>query len=334
VRFVATLAASDRALGLNLRSGAGPDQIALYVLALGTVTWTIVACVTAPSPARRRIGVGLALLVLAGWGYAWPLSFVAAGIGISLMGSGAIDVHREERATYQPVTPAIDDETWQAYVGHVVAALRRVTDGATASAVSVRGEAQSTSTIIVTERDRVPVKVRIDRVAGAVVFVDLVCGRDGDVNRSATWTVAARSQGVLSGGGHPEPPSAGALMKVDDALFDDRFRCRGDRAALVRQVDDALRARVVAIFDGWLAYWEGETLRHRVFPGQGAPLDQLIPLTALATEHRATAASAERLVAVIGLCTEIAARGLSADDAPESRGGELSDLPTTLEEAS
>ncbi len=319
LQYVATVKGANRVFGLDLRTDAAQDQIALYLLAFATITWTVAACLTAPSPARRRIGVGLALLVLAGWGFAWPLAFVAAGAGIVLLGDGATTVGREERAVFTPVTPAIDDDTWQGYVGHVVAALRRLTGSdAMVSAVSVRGEGDHTSTVIVTERRHLPVKVRIERIARSVVVVDIVCGREIAAGRGATWSVVTRSPGVLGNGGHPDPPPAGTLVKVDDAVFDDRFRCRGDRAAILRLLDDGLRARAAAALDGWMAYWEGRSLRHVVFPGQGAPLDELIPLPALALDHRASPASAERLVTVIELCAEIAARGLPVHDEPEA----------------
>ena len=59
-----------------------------------------------------------------------------------------------------------------------------------------------------------------------------------------------------------------------------------------------------------------QSLRHRVFPGQGAPLDLPFPLSQLAMERRATPESVERLVLVVELCAEIAAPGLtSADEA-------------------
>lgn len=317
--YLTTVRAVNNVLGLDLRVDAPQDQIALYLLAFATLTWTVIACVTAPSPARRRLGFGLALLVMAGYGFAWPAAFVTAGLGLMLLADGAVKVRAEERAAFLPVTPPIDDDTWQAFVGHTVAGLRRLTGDASAvSAVSVRGEGDHTSTVIVTERHGVAVRLRIERMAHAVVVLDVVCGREVDPGRPATWTAVARSSGL--GGAHPEPPSAGPVVRADDPPFDDRFRCRGDRGSLLDLLDAELRARAAAGLDGWLAYWEGQSLRHRVFPGQGAPMDHPLPLSELAVARRATPENAERLIMVLELCAEIAARGLATQDEPMALG--------------
>jgi hypothetical protein len=76
--------------------------------------------------------------------------------------------------------------------------------------------------------------------------------------------------------------------------------------AFNKLLDEGLRARAAATLDGWLAYWESEGLRYRVYPGRGAPLDHPMPLSDLALCRTATA---DRLVAVIELVIEIAARG-------------------------
>lgn len=308
--YPSTVKAVNRVIGLELRVDAPQDQIALYLLAFATITWTTVACMTAPSPARRRIGVGLGLLVLAGHGFAWPASFVTAAVGLSLLADGAVRVREEERAAFVPVTPAVDDDTWQSFVGHVVSALRKLTgDDGAVSAVSVRGEGEHTSTVVVAERNGIPVRLRIERMARAVVVIDVVCGREVDAGRPATWTLVSRTT-------HPEPPSAGPVVRADDAPFDERFRCRGDREVLLRLMDAGVRARAAASLDGWLAYWDGQSLRHRVFPGQGAPIDLPIPLSQLALEKRATPESAERLVRILELCVEIAGPGLATADEP------------------
>lgn len=308
--YPSTVKAVNRVLGLDLRVDAPQDQIALYLLAFATITWTTVACMSAPSPARRRMGFGLALLVLAGHGFSWPASFVTAAVGFTLLADGAVRVREEERSAFVPVTPAIEDDVWQSFVGHLVAALRKLTgDDSAVSAVSVRGEGEHTSTVVVTERHGVPVRLRIERMARAVVVVDLVCGREVDAGRTATWSMVTRTT-------HPEPPPAGPVLRADDAPFDERFRCRGDRDSLLRLMDAGMRARAAAGLDGWLAYWDGQSLRHRVFPGQGAPLDVPIPLSQLAMERRATPESVERLVRVVELCAEIASPGLTTADEP------------------
>jgi hypothetical protein len=93
--YVHTVKVVNNVLGLDLRVDAPQDQIALYLLAFATITWTVAACATAASPARRRLGLGLLMLVLAGYGFAWPAAFVTAAVGLVLMGDGAVRVRTE-----------------------------------------------------------------------------------------------------------------------------------------------------------------------------------------------------------------------------------------------
>lgn len=299
--YLATVRALNRVLGLDLDPAGAQDTIALYLLAFATMAWTIAACLGAPSPARRRIGIGLALLVVAGYGFAWPMSFAVAAVGLIAVAEGVGAVRAEERAAEGPRTPPIDDDFWQAYVGQVVAALRA--GGHEVSAVSVRGEQAQTSTVILTERHGVPVRTRIERQAGCVVVLDVICGRE--TSRVPTWTALARRAGH---GPHPEPPPAGPPMRADDEPFDQVFRCRGNRDAMLAAIDPGLRARLAATADGWIAGWTRESVRHRVFPGQGAPLDHPLPISDLASRRPVSPAVVERLVARIVLCAEIAQR--------------------------
>ena len=80
---------------------------------------------------------------------------------------------------------------------------------------------------------------------------------------------------------------------------------------------------VSATLDGWLAYWEKEGMRYRVYPGRGAPLDHPMPLSDLALGQGST--TAERLITVIELLIEIAARGI-----PPGPAGEVPPEPAEL----
>ncbi len=321
--YLGTVKGLNRVLGLDLDPQGAQDAIALYLLAFATVAWTIVACLDAPTRARQRIGVGLGLLVVAGFGFGWPMSFAVAAVGLIAMAEGAATVRHEERGTLVPATPRIDDDFWQTYVAQVVTALRG--DGGDVSAVSVRGELGQTSTVILSERRGVAVRVRIERQAGAVVVLDVLCGRE--LGRVPTWTVVARR-----GGQHPEPPVAGPVVRVADPSFDEAFRCRGDRAALVAAIDDGLRARLAATVDGWIAGWDREAVRHRVFPGQGAPLDQPLPLSDLARRRPVAPAVVDRLVARIDLCAELA-RAAGVTSEPQVLPASEPDVPTPEEPA-
>ena len=102
---------------------------------------------------------------------------------------------------------------------------------------------------------------------------------------------------------------------------------RGSSLAFNKVFDEGLRARAIATLDGWLAYWEPEGLRYRVYPGRGAPLDHPIPLSDLALGRPA---SAERLVAVFELLVEIAARGVTPQ--PTEAPKELTEASKELSE--
>jgi hypothetical protein len=162
------------------------------------------------------------------------------------------------------------------------------------------------------------VRTRIERIDGSVVALDVILGRECDEVRGATftlWAIHPRSMG-----GNPPAPPAAPMFKTNDAPFDERFKARGNRHAFDKLLDDGLRARAVASLDGWLAYWEPEGVRYRIYPGRGTPLDHPMPLSDLALGR---GASADRLVAVVELLVEIAARGVTAE--PSAK-------PSTLDE--
>ena len=117
------------------------------------------------------------------------------------------------------------------------------------------------------------------------------------------WAIPPRALGV-----NPAGPPAAPIFRTGDPPFDERFKTRGSALAFQRLFDEGLRARAVATIDGWMSYWEDESLRYRVYPGRGAPLDHPMPLSDLALGR--AAATADRLVAVVELLVEIAARGV------------------------
>ena len=106
---------------------------------------------------------------------------------------------------------------------------------------------------------------------------------------------------------------AHSLVETGDEAFDERFKTRGSALAFRQLLDEDLRTRAVNTLDGWLAYWDKEGLRYRVYPGRGAPIDHPMPLSDLALGRSAT--QAERLVIVIELLIEIAKRGVPAQPA-------------------
>jgi hypothetical protein len=293
------------AIGVDLKQTAADPRLALYLLAIATLAWTLASCAFAQSPARRQIGAGIALVILGGYGFRWPNHYLLPLLGIALVADAVRRVRDEELAGL-PITsetPPIADPAWSAYVGSVKAGLERTL--VDVHSLTTRGDDGLSSSVIIGEAAGMTVRTRIDRLEGSVLALDVILGREIDELRGATlvlWAIPPRALGV-----NPAGPPAAPLVKTGDAPFDERFKIRGSRAALDKLLDEGHRARVVATLDGWLAYWEPDGLRYRVYPGRGAPLDHPMPLSDLALGRPA---SPERMIAIVELLVEIAGRGV------------------------
>jgi hypothetical protein len=311
--FLGTSRAAALAIGIEPGAGIADPRVALYLLAFATVAWTLVACLTAGTAARRSIGVGLGLIVFGGYGFRWPHHYLLPLLGFALIVEASRHVREEELAA-APLTidtPPIADATWASYVAAVSAGLRRTLTEV--HLLTTRAEGGLTSSVIVGELGGLAVRTRVERIDGSVIGLDVVLGREIDEGRAATWTLAAIGRG---GGALTEGPPAQPPVKLGDAAFDARFRARGNAAALATLLDAGARERVAGTLDGWLACWAGEGLRYRIYPGRGAPLDHPLPLSDLAAGRVGT--GAERLVAVIELLAELAARaGIAAEAVAE-----------------
>lgn len=298
--------AASMAIGVEMSSMQADPRLALYLLAVATLAWTLASCAVSSSEARRRVGVGLAFLLLGGYGFRWSHHYLLPLLGIMLIVDAARRV-REQELSALPVTsetPPIQDTTWSTYVGAVTQGLRRTV--ANVHSLTTRGEGGLMSSVIVGDVAGLPVRMRIERIDGSVLALDVVVGREIDELRGSTFTVWAIAPRAL--GGNPPGPPAAPLFKTGDDSFDERFKTRGNAETFRAMLDDDLRLRAVTTLDGWLAYWNGEGLRYRVYPGRGAPIDHPMPLSDLSLGRSAT--QVERLVMLVELLVEIGQRGV------------------------
>ncbi len=296
------------AIGVEMSQGQADPRLALYLLAIATLAWTLASSVFSASPARRRVATGLALLLLGGYGFRWPHHYLLPLLGLMLI-ADAVRRVRDEELSALPIaseTPPILDATWGTYIMSASQALKGML--ADVHSLTTRGDGDLMSSVIVGEANGTTVRLRIERIEGSVLALDVVIGREIDELRGAAltlWAIPARQLGA-----NPPGPPAAPLFKTGDPAFDERFRTRGSSVAFTRLFDDELKNRAVTTLDGWLAYWENESLRYRVYPGRGAPLDHPLPLSDLAIGR--SAMQVDRLVAVIQLLVEIAARAVQA----------------------
>ncbi len=292
VGYAAAARSASLALGVQMTNTQPDRWLAVYLLAVLTLAWTLASCAIAPSEARRGVGAGLALIVLGGYAFKWPHHYLLPLLGVAFIADAARRVRDEELAAL-PMTveaPPIGDTIWSTYVGTVAQGLRAHAGRRPHADHARRGGPH-------VERDRrrcgrAPVRARIERIDGCVLGLDVVLGRDIDEVRAATltvWAIPARGLGVNLQG----PPAAPALFS-GDPHFEEWFRRAAARRCFARCSTRAARPR------GGDARRLARVLgaRGAALPrlsGRGAPLDHPMPLSDLALGR--IPPTAERLVA-------------------------------------
>lgn len=317
--FAATVVRQDYAkamelaqngLGISFGPGAPSSLVALCLLALAAMAWTLTSTLTAPSESRRQVGVGIALIVLGGYAFAWPLQYLLGIVGLFTIVGARAGLESEESMRTTPSVPAIEDEVWQKYMESVLRTLRgnsiEQEEGIGKGAVvTIAGEGGQSRSHFVFVQDEVSVKVTVERVLGAVVGLDVRCG-DGDTQVKPLWTLHSKRPSGL-GIVHPSPPSCDG-KEYRDKKHDSLARYRICDAASLSEdlLDEVTVAAIHKHVRGWLAVWPDNTLRFQVYPGRGAPLDRPIPITALA--FQTGKADPDDLLELLQLLREIASR--------------------------
>ena len=314
-------------LGIDIGLGAPTQFLGLYLVALGTITWTVSACLSAESNARRNIGIGLGLLVVGGYGFAWPLQYLVAAVGLITIARAAIKVQQQEQNQILAggyVTMPISDQVWHRYIEELRGALVRPREIMPTVLTNVHYQTGGTPgliTDILSERCGIQIQISIVVYEGSLTMLEIFCGEGLNTSREPEWTLYALPEKLLGVGAHPEPPfcSAPVVAVADDRTFSQRFRVRDAGGYSDVLLDDGLRTRIAALVDGWIAFWDQLGVRYRVYPGRGAPLDHPIPLSLLSFYDSSgseitSEVSADRLVALTDLLVEIARNGLARAD--------------------
>ncbi|WP_152629462.1 hypothetical protein [Haliangium ochraceum] len=118
--------------GIDIGPGAPSQFLIMYLVAAATIAWTLAACLSADAPARRDIGVGIGLVVMGGYGFAWPLQYLLGVVGLLTISNAALRVRDEERGQGQramATAPPIAATAWDRYTRALAAALRDFADG-------------------------------------------------------------------------------------------------------------------------------------------------------------------------------------------------------------
>src|SRR6185436_5532851 len=137
--------------GVDLLPGVPDNEMALYLLGVATLCWTLTSCTLADGEARREVGLGLGLIVLGGHGFDSSLQFLLGVTGLMVMLDAAPRLREDETPhTLRARTPVIDDDVWQGWVSQLAGALRK-DDPGEVKTVTVRGDDDSATTLVVGE---------------------------------------------------------------------------------------------------------------------------------------------------------------------------------------
>jgi hypothetical protein len=304
--FATALRLAGNGLGIELSAGMSAQKLSLAFLALGAITWTIFSCLTSDSASRRQIGLGISLIILAGYGFQWPMMYLLGAVGLLSIGESAATVSEEESATDNNIgfqLPPVDDEVWSAYLKHVSKQLSEL--GATGiESMASRDDDDHVFSHLVADLESTSIKVSVERHEGAIRRIDILIGEEPAAT-APNWTLRSVVEGKLK---HPAPPTCEApVYETGHASFDRRFLIHDDHSGALTNgmFDDTNRERAAELLDGWLCYWLIGSLQMRIYPGLGAPLDHPVPISELAFRGTSTPHDAQRIGELISLLVQL-----------------------------
>ncbi len=276
---------AQNGLGISIGPAAPSSLIALCLLALSAVAWTLANTLTAPSESRRSIGVGIALIMLGGYAFAWPLQYLAGLAGFITIVKASFFVQVEESVKIMPTVPAIADEEWNSYMDSALQILRKNNSESTGlgkgAVVNLSGDGDACRTHFVYSANGASVRVTVERLGGVIVGLDVRIG-EGEAEGEPCWALHNRRASKM-GLVHPSPPVCNAApLLLEPSEFSARFRVVDKEGWTTDLLNERLRAEIQKRVRGWVAIWPDGTLRFQVYPGRGAPLDSPIPVTGLA----------------------------------------------------
>ncbi|MBC7975488.1 MAG: hypothetical protein H7138_10930, partial [Myxococcales bacterium] len=147
--YASLVKGSMLAIGVELTPSQPDPRLAMYLLAIATLAWTLSSCAFSTSTARRSIGLGLGLILLGGYAFKWPHHYLLPLIGM-LMIADAVRHVREQELAALPIaseTPPISDAAWASYITLVTQGLRRTLGDV--HSLTTRGEGGLASSVIV-----------------------------------------------------------------------------------------------------------------------------------------------------------------------------------------
>jgi hypothetical protein len=223
--------------GVDLPIALWGQVLCLAVLA--ACTYSAMRMLAIPGVQRLR-GWGFVLLAIGGLQLELPYQLGLAAIGLLCIAESAVRVEGRPLAR----------EAFEQLVKRGAAAVGSPT-------VTLTGPIGFEVARLHAPAGGAPLAVTLSRRAGVVSDVEITVGEAPP--REPPFTVVRRSSRGQSLG----PSGPGARVETEDAAFDREFEVHDQRGAGAPLLDDATRARMATLVEGWLGVWPQRGVRYR-----------------------------------------------------------------------